>query len=102
MLFAVVHTLVSLLDHFLGLVVCLFVFFETDGECYEDLLAEEGCRIGFNGLSEPFDFSLSDVIPSKVVEDDMYGNYLDEFPTESQCVCSDEKPGKEFVVLFGE
>lgn len=52
--------------------------------------------------SEAFDFFLSDVIPSKVVEDDMYGNYLDEFPTESQCVCSDEKPGKEFVVLFGE
>lgn len=50
--------------------------------------------------SEAFDGFLSDVILSKVVEDDMYGNFLDEFHTEDQSVCSDEKPGKEFVVLF--
>lgn len=50
--------------------------------------------------SEAFDGFLSDVILSKVVEDDMYGNYLDEFHTEDQSVCSNEKPGKEFVILF--
>lgn len=48
------------------------------------------------------DCFVTDITSSEVVDDDMYGNYLRDFPPHEQSVCADEKAGEKFVVLFGE
>ena len=57
--------------------------------------------VGFNN-SNKSDCFITDVVSSEIVEDDMYGNYLDDFHTQDESVCTEEPNGKEFVVLFGE